>query len=75
MFKNCMFCVIEKNEMKQLFIIHQRKQWYLVFLNKRIDCKVIADNRYIPNEKWDSESILNTSWWQKSFKNQPFERC
>ena len=25
--------------------------------------------RYIPNQKWDSESILYTFWWDKNLKN------
>ena len=24
--------------------------------------------RYIPSQKWDSESILYTSWWEKNLK-------
>ena len=30
--------------------------------------------RYVPSQKWDSESILNTSWWRKSKKKSTFRK-
>ena len=30
--------------------------------------------RYIPRQKWDSESILYTSWWDKILKKSTIQK-
>ena len=31
--------------------------------------------RHIPSQKWESESILNTLWWDKNMKKFNHSEC